>query len=84
MAYLVKLHPKVIKFIEKCDKSISNRIHKRLELLKENPFRYLEHYEGEDCFKFRIGDYRALVDVDNSRKIVFIQVLDHRGRIYKN
>ncbi len=84
MAYLVKLHPKVIKFIEKCDKPISDRIYKRLELLKENPFRYLEHYEGEDCFKFRIGDYRALVDVDNSRKIVFIQVLDHRGRIYKN
>jgi len=84
MTYLVKLHPNVIKFIEKCDKSISDRIYKRLELLKENPFRYLEHYEGEDCFKFRIGDYRALVDVDNSRKIVFIRVLDHRGRIYKN
>ena len=71
-------------FLYKLDKSISERIKKRLLLLKcENPFHYLEHYERENCYKFRIGDYRALVDVDISRKIIFIRVLDSRGRIYK-
>lgn len=84
MNYQVKLHPKVHKFLEKCDITISDRIKKRLNLLKEDPFRYLEHYEGENCFKFRIGDYRALVDVDNSSKIVFVRLLGHRGQIYKN
>ncbi len=83
MNYAVKLHPKVQKFIEKSDSVIAERIKKRLELLKDEPFRYLEHYEGEDCYKFRIGNYRALVDVDMPRKIVFVRVLDHRGRIYK-
>lgn len=32
---------------------------------------------------FRIGDYRALLDIDHERKIVKVQVLDHRSRIYK-
>lgn len=83
MIYTVKLNPKVNKFLNKCDKILSERIKKKLRLLKEEPFIYLEHYEGKDYYKLRIGDYRALVDVDNSRKIIFVRVLDHRGRIYK-
>lgn len=83
MIYEVKLHPKVNRFLDKCDKDLKKRIKNRLILLKENPFRYLEHYEGENCFKFRIGDYRALIDVDESRKIVFVRILDHRSKIYK-
>jgi len=82
MSYTVKLHPKVNKFLNKSDISISDRIKKRLRLLIDDPFRYLEHYEGKDYYKFRMGHYRALVDVDKSRKIVFIRVLDHRGKIY--
>lgn len=35
------------------------------------------------ALKFRIGDYRALLDIDRERKIVKVQVLDHRSRIYK-
>jgi len=41
----------------------------------------LEHYEGQG-YKLRIGDYRALIDVDNQRKILFVRVFDKRGRIY--
>jgi mRNA interferase RelE/StbE len=83
MNYQVKLHPKVKQFLDKSNKQLNERIKKRLKLLKEDPFRYLEHYEGEKCYKFRIGDYRALIDVDNQRKIIFVRVLDHRGKIYK-
>lgn len=83
MTYTVKNHPKVEKFIEKCDALLQERIRKKLLLLKENPFNCLEHYEGDTCHKLRMGDYRALVDVDQKRKIVFIRVLDHRRRIYK-
>lgn len=83
MNYKVKLHPKATKFLTKLEKDLSERIKQRLQMLKEDPFRYLEHYEGENCYKFRTGDYRALIDVDQSRKIVFVRVLDHRRKIYK-
>ncbi len=84
MTYKVKLHPKVHSFLEKSDKPIQDRIRKRLLLLEcDEPFRYIEHYEGEGCYKFRIGDYRALIDVDIAKKIIFVRVLDIRGRIYK-
>ena len=84
MSYKVKLHPNVVKFLVKLPEDISERIKNKLKEIKENPFHYLEHYEGEDVYKLRIGNYRALIDVDISRKILFVRVLDKRDRIYKN
>lgn len=46
--YTIKLHPKVNEFLEKSEKILSERIRKKLLLLKEEPFRYLEHFEGND------------------------------------
>lgn len=45
------------------------------------PFRFLEHFEGNG-YKFRIGDYRALIDVDFEKKILKVRVFDKRERIY--
>lgn len=39
--------------------------------------------EGPNVFKLRIGDYRALIDVDTSKRVLFVRHLDHRKRIYK-
>ena len=61
---------------------LAKRIRAKFLLLTEHPFRYLERFEG-DYFKLRIGDYRALADVDIGRKIVWIRLLDHRKRIYQ-
>ncbi|MEK6936724.1 MAG: hypothetical protein AABW58_01495 [Nanoarchaeota archaeon] len=81
----VLLSQDVQKFLRKQDNSISERLRKGLEKLKtENPFHFLEHFEGEDYYKYRIGEFRALVDIDFSNKILRIQVIDNRKKIYKN
>ena len=80
----VYLSQDVQDFFKKQDKHIVQRIKKGLQKLKtEDPFHYLEHFEGENYYKFRIGDYRALIDVDFRNKILRIQILDHRSVIYK-
>ena len=78
----VEFSSKSKKFLKKLQKNISLRMLEKFEQIKENPFRFLEHYEGEG-YKFRIGDYRALIDIDFENKILFVRVLDKRGRIYK-
>ncbi len=83
MAYSLKLDRDANKFLNGLPLNIAERIAKKLETIKENPFRYLEHYEGDKCYKLRIGDYRALIDIDFERKILFVRILDKRGRIYK-
>lgn len=83
MSFNVKLHPKVQKFLDKSEKELSQRIKNKFIQLKDDPFIFLEHYEGADYYKLRIGEYRALIDVDHKRKIIFVRVLDHRSKIYK-
>jgi mRNA-degrading endonuclease RelE of RelBE toxin-antitoxin system len=63
MSYRVRLHPNVARFLRKSPSHV-HRINKKLQDIREDPFRYLEHYEREDVYKLRIGDYRALIDVD--------------------
>ena len=82
MSYLVKVDKKAQDFLDKLPQNISLRIINKLEQIKENPFHFLEHYEGE-YYKLRIGDYRALMDIDFQRKIIWVRIIDKRGRIYK-
>ena len=84
MIWNVFLSPDVQEYLDKQDQHIAERLRKGLEKLKtENPFHFLEHFESKNYYKYRIGDYRALIDVDFQNKIIKVQVLDKRGRIYK-
>jgi mRNA-degrading endonuclease RelE of RelBE toxin-antitoxin system len=83
MSFSVEFSTQASKFIKSLSQEIINRIKKRFKEISENPFRYLEHFEGEKCYKIRIGDYRGLIDVNFDRKILFVRVFDKRGRIYK-
>jgi mRNA interferase RelE/StbE len=82
MSFSVEWDENALGFLNKLPKDIAKRIFDKVESIKENPFRFLEHYEGK-YYKLRIGDYHALIDIDFDRKILTIQVLDKRSRIYK-
>lgn len=83
MIWRILWHPKALRNLEKLPANIKQQIIKRVDKLQENPFHFLEHYEGQDVYKLRAGDYRALVDVDFENKTIKIQVFDHRRRVYK-
>lgn len=82
MAYTLKWAPKAYKHLEDLPKDVIHRILGKLDTVTEDPFRYIEHFEGENLFKLRIGDYRALVEMDFNKKIILIQVFGHRSRVY--
>ena len=70
------------RFTRSLQKNIRERIKKKFDEVSEEPFDYLEHFEG-DYFKLRIGHFRALIDVDVKGKVLFVRVFDKRSRIYK-
>ena len=78
------LDPEVNKFLKKLDRYLEEMLRLKLRKLEcEDPFHYLEHYEGEEYYKFRLGDYRALIIVNHDAKALLVCLLDLRGRIYK-
>ena len=82
MNYEIEIGPKAKKFFDKLPNKTALRLTSKLRQLKANPFRYLNHFEGSG-YKFRVGDYRALIDIDFARKVLVVRVLDKRSRIYK-
>ena len=81
MSFGVLWFPQPRKYIEKLPKDIAARILDKVRVVLLDPFRYVERFEGE-FYKLRIGEYRALVDIDFQQKIVRIRVFDKRERIY--
>ena len=67
--------------MEKLPQHVSKRILEKFDEIIIDPFRYLEHFEGVG-YKLRIGEYRALIDVDLQNNILKVRVFDKRGRIY--
>jgi len=73
-----------IDFLNKLPKELKNRIFNKIISAKENPFHYFEKLSGRKDFKLRIGDYRAIADIDKSSKRIKVTVIGHRRNIYKH
>jgi mRNA interferase RelE/StbE len=55
-----------------------------LERIKINPFHFIKRKEGTDNFILRVGDYRAILEIDLGKCIVYVVKIGHRKNIYKN
>lgn len=78
----LRINPQAKKFLDKLEKEDYKRIIKKFKEIETNPFRFLQHYEG-NYYKLRIGNFRVLLDMDFKYKLILIQIIDKRGRIYK-
>ena len=83
MTFSISWHPQAFKRLEKLPKTVIERVVKKMDVVADDPFRYLEHFETDNVFKLRIGEYRALIDIDPKTHTILIQEFDHRGRMYK-
>ena len=70
--YELKFNKKALDFLSKLEKDIKERIWDKIQACKIEPFRYLEHLEEIEGFKLRIGDYRAIIDIDNKTNTINI------------
>jgi mRNA interferase RelE/StbE len=67
----------------KLEKSIRERIAAKLEVVADNPYRYLSRLSSLDAFKLRIGDYRLIIDMDAERRKLYVVTLGHRSTVYR-
>lgn len=82
MTYEIKFSNQATKFIRNLQRDFLGRIKSKFKEIAENPLRFTEHYEG-DYHKIRIGPFRALVDIDEQKKIVWVRIFEKRSRVYK-
>lgn len=80
--YEVIFDEEAIDFLNKSSNNLKKRIFNKILSTKENPFRFFERLKGRSDYKLRIGDYRAIADIDESLKKIQITAIGHRRNIY--
>lgn len=71
-------------FLSTLPKDLRKRIYTKLISTKENPFHFFERLEGRTDYKLRIGDYRAIADIDQITRKIEVTLIGHRKNVYKS
>lgn len=82
MAFTVLLHPKAAKALEKIEKSMKLRIIEKLRQLEDCPERIGKPLKYSDFWGLRVGDYRAIYEIDRNKSRVVILFIGHRKKVY--
>ncbi|HEY6290041.1 MAG TPA: type II toxin-antitoxin system RelE/ParE family toxin [Terriglobia bacterium] len=83
--YLIEFLPRALEELRGAGSSDSQHILRRLRWLADHldsmsPEALKSNLAG--LFKFRVGDYRIIYEVDRRRKIVTVHLVGHRREIY--
>ena len=68
--------------LSRLDPTIARRIMRKLGQAAEDPVRFFSRLVGFDERKSRIGDYRLLATLVHDTKVIIVERVDHRSRIY--
>ncbi|MBI5798098.1 type II toxin-antitoxin system RelE/ParE family toxin [Candidatus Woesearchaeota archaeon] len=83
ISFTAEWSPKAQKNLASLAKDIQLKITEKIKFIEEDPFKYVEHFEKEGLYKLRFGKYRTLLSINFKEKILFIEIFDKRGRVYK-
>ena len=82
--YELRLKLSAEKDLNKLNIALVDRILDKLELLLDDPRpRSAKKLKGEISYRLRIGDYRAVYEVDDSKKLILVFKIRHRKDVYK-
>ena len=63
--------------------TVAKRIIQKIESTRNDPHRFFVRLVGRTEFKLRVGDYRVIANIEESRRFIIVRSLVHRKNIYK-
>ena len=82
MSFAVVLHPKAAKALERIKEPIRLRIVERLRELRNKPDRVGKRLRYSDFWSLRVGDYRAIYEIDRGKSRVVVLFVGHRNKVH--
>jgi mRNA interferase RelE/StbE len=84
MTWQVIWSAKSVKQLEKIDTKNAQKIYDSVLICAEDPFKMVTRLVNSPFYRLRIGNYRVILDLQQSKTIIFVVETDLRKRIYKN
>jgi len=81
--YEILFSDKAYRQLKKLEKDTQERIISVLERVRIKPEHHLTKLIGDPGYKLRVGDYRIILDVENSKLTILVLKIGHRKNIYK-
>jgi mRNA interferase RelE/StbE len=82
VAFIVLLHPKAARALEKIDQSIRSRMINKLRELETDPEKIGKPLKYSDFWSLRVGDYRAIYEINRDKDQVIVLFIGHRKKVY--
>jgi len=82
VAFAVLLHPRAARDLDKMGKLVRQRIREQLHELKDHPERVGKQLRYSDFWSLRVGDYRAVYEIDRKKRRVIVLFIGHRKKVY--
>ena len=83
MEYQIIWSVPATKQLKRLDRSIAKRIYEKVDLLGQNPERYVEKLVLYPFYRLRVGDYRVILDIKNESLRILILKVGHRSNVYE-
>jgi len=83
MEWTIIYHPKAQKDLDKLDDAIAKEVILRMDEIVLDPYKLLEPMTNRRYYKFRVRDYRGIVDIVNNKLILHVVKVRHRRKVYK-
>ncbi len=80
--YYVEFTKTAEKQFDKLPNDIQIRILSVLERIKIRPFHFVKRKEGSPYFIMRVGEYRAVLDIQTDKNYIYVIEVGHRKNIY--
>ena len=82
--YEIEFSETAEKQLYKLERNTQIRIISTLERIRIKPYTHVKKLVGSDYFRLRVGDYRVILDIKESKLLIFIIEVGHRKNIYSN
>jgi mRNA interferase RelE/StbE len=82
VTFTVLLHPKAVRALEKIEEQTRLRITEKLRELKNRPERVEKRLKYSEFWSLRVGDYRAIYEIDRDKNQVVILFIGPRKKVY--
>ncbi|MCL5238922.1 MAG: type II toxin-antitoxin system RelE/ParE family toxin [Candidatus Marsarchaeota archaeon] len=81
--FAVEYSAEMLVQLRKLERNTVKRILKKIESAQADPHRFFIRLTGRMEYKLRVGDYRVIAEIDETRKIILVRSVGHRKNIYE-